>query len=90
MVGSNAGAQKDGMAGGDSGPLNSSNSNIEEEFEQIKAQLQQLSNMNLAAIKNKKQGITADDGSVNLDKTNEGQKNGKKAKLPPIDHVKIK
>jgi hypothetical protein len=26
----------DAMAGGDSGPLNSSNSNIEEEFEQIK------------------------------------------------------
>lgn len=31
----------------DSQPLNSSNSNIEEEFEQIKLQLQQLSSMNL-------------------------------------------
>ena len=45
MVGSGkndgAGDKKggDGIAGGDSGPLNSSNSNIEEEFEQIKLQL---------------------------------------------------
>jgi hypothetical protein len=51
--------------------------------------------MNLAAIKNKKQGIqNSDDKQINLGldqgNTNEGQKNGKKDKLPPIDHVKIK
>lgn len=34
----------------DSGQLNSSNSNIEEEFEQIKLQLQQLSNMNMQQV----------------------------------------
>lgn len=31
-------------------PLNSSNSNIEEEFEQIKVQLRHLSNLNLAQM----------------------------------------
>jgi len=38
----------------DSDQLNSSNSNIEEEFEQIKLQLQQFSNMNIDAF-NKQQ-----------------------------------
>ena len=43
-------ASKAERDGNQSDPLNSSNSNIEEEFECIKLQLQEFSNMNIAAF----------------------------------------
>ena len=48
----------------DSQTLNSSNSNIEEEFEQIKLQLQQLSSMNLNEAQRMKNGKSNKNGEM--------------------------
>ena len=78
----------------DSAPLNSSNSNIEEEFEQIKLQLMALSsNMNQMLEgnnKNQQDGFGSEEGSVsNVDGEGQGNKNKKKTDFNLSESVKI-